>query len=105
MRLLASWGILFGPRVSRRASNTYNELSHIMKAIKWAGPKAGPVQGRQATELKFTGASEASKRREVVYREGFGGPSVDWRPGALLVLFGAWPCRPLLAPLSCIDLT
>ena len=28
--------------------------------IKWAGPNAGPFQGRQATEVNFARASEAS---------------------------------------------
>ena len=28
--------------------------------IKWAGPKAEPFQVRQATEVNFVGASEAS---------------------------------------------
>ena len=36
------------------------KLSAPAMKIKWAGPKAGPFQGRQATEVNFAGASEAS---------------------------------------------
>ena len=36
------------------------ETNLALQKIKWAGPKAGPFQDRQATELNFAGASETS---------------------------------------------
>ena len=33
-----------------------NEVALVSVKLKWAGPKAGPFQGRQATEVKFAGA-------------------------------------------------